>query len=175
MKRNIKIILMLGIMTFGITGCVSFKKDMPKKMLICSNDKEKYVFNFDKNKESIGIYYEKVFDFNYYYTERELKELKETGSINYIILEQMMDCSNLGYACNSIYKDDKIINKIYLKNSEEASKANLNSYYGINYIDLRTRIVSETDVVCEEINEDSNYIFNGNVNKIIPNHENINS
>ena len=174
MKKIILIIILCEIMVLGITGCGE-KNSEPKKMLLCKNETEKYVFNFDENNNSKGIYYENEFDFNYYYDEKELAELKENRWINNIIYEKIIDCNNMEFACNSSFKDDKITNKFYLKNEEEAKKTNLSNYYNINAIDLRTRIVTEKDTVCEEIPENDMYIIKDNVTDIKINQDTYNS
>ncbi len=165
MKKIILISILCILIILEVTGCGE-KNSMTKKMLLCKNQSEKYVFNFDENNNSKGIYYEKEFDFNYYYNKEELAELKENKQINNIIYENIIDCKNMEFACNASFKDDIIINKIYLKSEEEATKANLNKYYNINATDLRTRIITGTDTVCEEIDRTDKYILKDTVTDI---------
>lgn len=175
MKKVILTILLCGTMVLSITGCGKDKDDSSKKMLLCKNEKEKYVFNLDENNNSKGIYYENVFDFNYYYREKELIELKENKLINNIILEEINDCNNMDYACNSSFNDNKIINKIYLKNKEEAERVDLDKYYDIDLIDLRTKMVTDTDTICEVIDYNDMYIIKDNVTNIIIDQDTYNS
>lgn len=166
MKKTILAILLCGVMLLDITGCNDKKHN--KEALLCTTENEKYVFYFDDNDNSIGIYHEDTFDFQKAFTNIEMQEFSVYGNkyLRTIIDQKLINCNDLLYSCESYYDDNKIINRIYVKDKEQAKAANLEEYYEINAIDLRTKIVTNEDAVCQEVIEDDNYKIKGNKTKI---------
>ena len=174
-KSNIMINILFVLLTLLITGCT--KSENNKKVLLCQTDIGKIVFSSDENEIVNGIYYENIFDFNQYYTENEIEEFKTTYNflVPKIIEENILDCNNVNYACNSIYDNYKITNKIYINSYEDAKATDLEDYYNFNYSDLKAKLINNQVTFCEEITNDKEYIVEGNHVKININDKTYNS
>lgn len=151
--------------SYGFRYYRLWERSSRKKVLLCKSDTEKYIFELDDNDITNGIYYENNIDLTNYYTDKELKENKENGSINYIIDDNIFDCTSVSYACNSKYENDMISNKLYVLTKEDAKKVGLEDYFGMNKTDLRIKIVTNESVTCEEIINNQSHVISGQKKK----------
>ncbi|MBQ6841096.1 MAG: hypothetical protein IJO63_03155 [Bacilli bacterium] len=165
-KKNVVILMLLICLV--ITGCSTNKAEKEYEvtkehsMLLCKNNTNTVAFNFDKNNNVVGIYYESVFDLNDYYTESELSALKiYKHMLLDIISERIVDCNNAKYSCNSSYNNYQIINKVYVDNYNDAQMNELDEFYGVNY-DILKQDMYYKNVNCEEIKKDNKYVIDEN-------------
>jgi len=167
MNINKKIVFTLLLLCIVITGCSKDNEDKDEsKMLLCKNNQNTVVFNFDENENVVSMYYEKIFDLNDYYTESELEELKiHKQMLPQIISEKIIDCNNTKYSCNSNYENYVITNKIYVENYEEAQLTDLDEFFGVNYDELKQDMYYK-GISCEKINKDNKYVIEENVMNI---------
>ena len=167
MKKTLIILIVL----FLITGCGKNKDEEKEKneILICETAKEKYVFRFDDNDVVNSIYYEDNFIFDQYYTDFEIEEFKNNPiRLMQIIDNNLIDCNQKEYACNSLYDNFVISNRYYIDTKEKPSLVGLDNYYGLNKQDVRTRVIaSVNDSICKLEDDSDLYVVNDKKTTII--------
>ena len=157
---NMKKIIFILMISLLIVGCGANKT----KVLLCQDRNEKYIFKFDNKGYVDRIYYENNILFDNYYTDFEIEEYKENPiRLMYAIEDSIKDCNLEEYACNSSYDNYVIKNKYYLDNKNSASKVKLDSYFGLNKDDVRTRVISNMkNSTCSEVDDSDLYFVKDN-------------
>ena len=137
-------------------------------ILVCENGENKFVLNINEENNIDSIYYESTYDFNNYYIEEQIDEIKNSYEYLAKILEDILyDCNKTDYACESIYKNEKIVNKKYVSSKKESISANLDDYYGIDATDARTKLVQNENVTCKIQPYNDKYEFNEHKTSIV--------